>query len=110
LQPEEEVILALPRALITENEKIGSVLLCDDDADFALNEKAGAYYVRLKPGMTFSLSKSCEIMIVADDKRPRFFRIMKPDKKLSEPGAAPNGGPATPAGKSGVTEGPPSVS
>ncbi len=29
---------------------------------------------------------------------------------LAEPGAAPNGGPATPAGNSGVAEGPPSVS
>ena len=30
--------------------------------------------------------------------------------KLTEPGAPPNGGPATPLGNSGVTEGPPSVS
>src|SRR6266536_502945 len=29
---------------------------------------------------------------------------------MAEPGAAPNGGPATPAGNSGVAEGPPSVS
>ncbi len=28
----------------------------------------------------------------------------------AEPGASPNGGPATPSGNSGVTEGPPSVS
>ena len=28
----------------------------------------------------------------------------------AEPGASPNGGPATPLGNSGVTEGPPSVS
>ena len=30
--------------------------------------------------------------------------------KITEPGAAPNGGPATQLGNSGVTEGPPSVS
>jgi hypothetical protein len=30
--------------------------------------------------------------------------------RRAEPGASPNGGPATPVGKSGVTEGPPSVS
>ena len=29
---------------------------------------------------------------------------------LTEPGAAPNGGPATPSANSGATEGPPSVS
>src|SRR5438034_1217814 len=33
-----------------------------------------------------------------------------PAKGIAEPGAAPNGGPATPPGDSGVTEGPPSVS
>ena len=31
-------------------------------------------------------------------------------RKLVEPGAAPNGGPATPSGSSGAAEGPPSVS
>ena len=31
-------------------------------------------------------------------------------RRRAEPGAAPNGGPATPLGSSGVTEGPPSVS
>jgi catechol 2,3-dioxygenase-like lactoylglutathione lyase family enzyme len=30
--------------------------------------------------------------------------------QVAEPGAAPNGGPATPTGNSGFTEGPPSVS
>ena len=33
-----------------------------------------------------------------------------PRNEMAEPGAAPNGGPATPLGNSGVTEGPPSVS
>jgi len=31
-------------------------------------------------------------------------------RTAAEPGAAPNGGPATPLGNSGATEGPPSVS
>ena len=31
-------------------------------------------------------------------------------KRITEPGAAPNGGPAPPGGSSGVTERPPSVS
>jgi hypothetical protein len=31
-------------------------------------------------------------------------------QKTTEPSAAPNGGPATPLGNSGVTDGPPSVS
>jgi hypothetical protein len=39
----------------------------------------------------------------------RFTREFQ-ERGSAEPGAAPNGGPATPSGKSGVTEGPPSVS
>ena len=38
------------------------------------------------------------------------FTKKKADTKRVEQGAAPNGGPATPPGNSGVTEGPPSVS
>ena len=37
----------------------------------------------------------------------RFFALMP---KIAEPGAPPNGGPATRLGNSGVAEGPPSVS
>jgi hypothetical protein len=36
--------------------------------------------------------------------------LYPPDVQDSEPGAAPNGGPATPVGNSEATEGPPSVS
>lgn len=92
LKPEEDVVLALPRALITDNEKIGSVLLCDDNAEFTLNEKAGAYYVRLKAGMVLSLAKSCQVMLVAEDKRPRSFQIMRPVKGNTQLGASPNAG------------------
>lgn len=110
LKPEEDVVLALPRALIPDDEKIGSVLLCDDSAEFTLNEKVGAFYVRLKAGMVFALAKSCEVMLIAEDKRPRSFQIMKPVKRSTEPGASPNGGPAERSDNSGVSGGPPSVS
>lgn len=78
LKPEEEVILALPTALISDNEKIGSVLLCDNIAELSLNEKVGVWYVKLQPGMTFSLSKSCEFMIIGKDDRPQFFQYHPP--------------------------------
>jgi drug/metabolite transporter (DMT)-like permease len=38
------------------------------------------------------------------------FLIAAMRRKRAEPGAAPNGGPATQSGNSGATEGPPSVS
>jgi hypothetical protein len=78
LRPDEEVILALPKSLITENERIDAVLLCDDDAEFTLNEEVGAYYVKLKPGMMFDLAKSCEIMLIARDARAREFHLKRP--------------------------------
>jgi tetratricopeptide (TPR) repeat protein len=50
---------------------------------------------------------------VLDDEsgaEPFFERARKLRERKAEPGAPPNGGPATPFGSSGVTEGPPSVS
>lgn len=84
LKPKEEVTFALPVALIADHEQIGSVVFCDDDAEFAFNEQAGVYYIRLKPGMRFSLAKSCEITVVADDDRPRQFHIKSPETKITE--------------------------
>ncbi len=110
LRPDEEVVLALPAALFSDHEEIGSVLLCDDNAGLAWDEKAGAWYVKLKPGMTFSLARSCEVMLIASGHRPRFFHYLAPEKKTTEPGASPNGGPARRPGNSAGTEGPPSVS
>jgi hypothetical protein len=40
----------------------------------------------------------------------RIWGLLDVAEMSTEPGAAPNGGPATPSGNSGVTEGPPSVS
>ena len=79
LRPEEEVVLALPAAIIGGNETMGSVFLCDNNAEIMLNEKAGAWYVKLKAGMTFSLAKSCEVVLIASDSRPRFFGVLPPD-------------------------------
>jgi len=83
LRPEEEVILAFPVAVISENETIGSVLLCEDNAGLTLNDKVGAWYVKLEAGMTFSLAKSSEVMLVGEGSRPRFFNYLPPDETRS---------------------------
>jgi len=85
LRPEEDVVLALPSQLISGDERIGSILLCDDDAELTLNDKVGAWYIKLKAGMTFALGRSCEIMLIGRDDRPRFFQYLAPDVKVSEP-------------------------
>jgi hypothetical protein len=108
LRPEEDVILALPSQLISGDETIGSILLCDDDVELTLNDKVGAWYIKLRAGMTLALGRSCEIMLIGRDDRPRFFQYLAPEVKVTE-GAAPNGGLAPPLGNSGVSEGPPSA-
>jgi len=100
LKPEEEVILAFPEAVVQGEETIGSVILCDDNAELSLNSKLEVWYVKLKPGMIFSLAKSCDVMVISADSRPRFFQIMMPNKKITERSAAqktvgPTSPPAT---------------
>ena len=85
LRPDEDVVLALPSTLTVGDETIGSVLLCDDDAELRLNDEVGAWYVKLKPGMTFSLSKSSEVMLIGADTRPRQFHYLAPVKPIPEP-------------------------
>jgi hypothetical protein len=46
---------------------------------------------------------------VINKKAGRLVRLLRKCGKHAEPDASPNGGPATPPGSSGVSEGPPSV-
>lgn len=72
----EEVIIGVPAAILGSTEVIGSVILSSPDAEIRLPTKAGESLIllRLKSGMSASLTKSCQAIVVADDKRPR--RIM----------------------------------
>jgi hypothetical protein len=85
LRPHEEVVFALPSAVISGDEKIGDVFLIDDDAEITLNDEPAVWYVKLRPGMTFALGKSCEVMLIAADERPRFFDYLAPEKKPRTP-------------------------
>jgi hypothetical protein len=60
-------------------------------------------YGLLSPAITLAAALACIF------KGPEWARKLAQKEKSTE-GAAPNGGPATPVGNSGVTEGPPSVS
>ena len=51
-----------------------------------------------------------EYEVSAERARVVSIGLERANSRAAEPGAAPNGGPATPVGNSGVTEGPPSVS
>ena len=60
-------------------------------------------------GLVFSLvvAAAAVLLLWRVHRLASMFRLQR---QIAEPGAPPNGGPATPSGNSGVTEGPPSVS
>jgi hypothetical protein len=69
----------LPRALIGDNEIIGSVIHVDDDAEFAITDDDKWIVLRLQPGMETSITKSCQAMVVAQfpgDVTPKRIEIV----------------------------------
>jgi hypothetical protein len=72
----DDVVLQLPGELLADNEKIGDVIHGHDDMGFRaeFDETTGrtaAIFVRLSSGQDFSLSKSCEAVIHAEDRTVR---------------------------------------
>jgi len=80
LRAVDEMIITLPTAILGENEPIGSVIKCDDDAKINMPQNDNNFYVWLKPGMEISLTKSCEVMIASEDKKPRLMDVFVPEE------------------------------
>jgi hypothetical protein len=74
----DEVTIALPIAAFGSNEKIGSVVLGSPDIGLSIPKTGDKFFIRLQPGMSVSLTKSCEACIFADDWEPRRFKICPP--------------------------------
>ena len=72
----DEFVLALPLALLEPDEEIGSVIQGDEDAEFCTDDER--IYLRLKPGMIISVTKSCQAFISSDDPTPRRIEILSP--------------------------------
>jgi hypothetical protein len=73
----EEIVIALPKALIDQNETIGSVIFCDDDAEISMPFDADCIYICLQAGMVLSSAKSTQAMIIAEDVRPRRLSVLR---------------------------------
>ncbi len=71
----DEATIALPMAVFGKDEQIGSVILGSPDIEMNIPKQGDTFYIRLQPGMSVSLAKSCQARVVADDKQPRRFRI-----------------------------------
>jgi hypothetical protein len=74
----DQATIALPMALFGKDEPIGSVVLGSDDIEMNIPKEGDTFYIRLQPGMSVSLAKSCQARVVADDAKPRRFRLMSP--------------------------------
>lgn len=95
----DEAMIAVPAAILGDNEAIGSVIHCDDEVRLNLPTAPHAtpgerITIWLQAGESVWLSKSCQGVVVPqseDDTAARRFRLTEvaPD---AEPGAAADGG------------------
>lgn len=71
----DELVIALPMALLGKDEPIGSIVIAPDDMKISFTKQGDAFYVHLKPGMSVSLAKSSDALLVADDKQPKRLKL-----------------------------------
>jgi hypothetical protein len=71
----DEATIALPMAIFSKDEPIGSVVLAPADIQINIPKTGDTFFIRVQPGMSVSLAKSCQARVVADDKQPRRFKI-----------------------------------
>ncbi len=71
----DEVIIAIPQQVFGKVETIGSVIIGPDDIQIALRNDLDVMLIRLQPGLSVSLNKSCQAYVASDDKQPRRFKI-----------------------------------
>lgn len=77
----DKTIIAVPGAILADEEPIGVVIHADDDVKLSMQNDAGApIKLWLRAGNSVWLAKSCEAIIVPQfegDTRARRFRIAK---------------------------------
>ncbi len=71
----DEATIALPLAIFGKDEPIGSVVLGPADMQMSIPKEGDKFFIRLQPGMSVSLTKSCQAQVVAEDGLSRRFRI-----------------------------------
>jgi hypothetical protein len=71
----DEATIALPMAIFGKDEPIGSIVRAPAETQINIPEKGDTFFIRVQPGMSVSLAKSCQARVVADDKQPRRFKI-----------------------------------
>ena len=70
----DEATIALPMAIFDKDQPIGSVVLGPTDMQISFPKEGDVFWIRLQPGMSVRLAKSCQAIVVANDQQPRRFR------------------------------------
>ncbi len=73
----DEVVLALPKALLVPDRPLKEILSGPDGMEVSVPPDGDALFVRLLPGMSASVARSCQAYVVAEDGRPRRIRASK---------------------------------
>jgi hypothetical protein len=95
----DEAIIAVPAAILGDNETIGSVIHCDDEVRLNLptaprSAPGERIMIRLQPGQSVWLSKSCQGVVVPQsegDTAARRFRFAEVAQQAEQRAAADGG-------------------
>ena len=74
----DELVLALPTALFDQDRPMSEFLFGSDNMEINMPPESDTFFIRLMPGSSVSLAKSCESYIVADDKNLRRLTVKRP--------------------------------
>ncbi len=81
----DPVVIALPKALFQNDEKIGDVVESADEMNVAIPPDSENILVFVQPGMTITINKHSESYIVANDQSPRRVKLTEaPDTNSKE--------------------------
>jgi hypothetical protein len=74
----DEMVLALPVALFDKDRPMSEFIFGPNDIQMNMPPESDTFFIRLMPGMSVSLAKSCECYIVAEDHDLRRLKVMRP--------------------------------
>ena len=81
LTAQEEVVPALPMALLDPDCPMAEFVSGPDDMQINMPSEGDTFFIRLMPQMSVTLAKSCQSYVVANDKRPRRIKITQTTEK-----------------------------
>ena len=79
----DAVVFAIPAAILEPHETIGSVIHGDDAMELNIPD-GDRIYLRLQPGMSVWLTKSCQACVIAEDRTPKRVQILLEGERATE--------------------------